>query len=492
MKKIISLLLTLVMVFTLAVPAFAAERVNSDNYYKPDYDGYPIIVVRGINFGGLINEKDGSLAMQFKAEDIFSLLSNMLKGAVIDKNEDFFIDSVIDFVWGLMGNLASDKDGTSLNEDITAEYFTKSLANYNLADKFDYATENGMAHTAAEIAGDEHAYFFNYDWRLSPEELAAQLSELVETAKKDAGKDKVKIVCASMGGMVATAYLYYYGNDSVDSCTYLCAAHNGTYVAGSALSGNIEIMPEAMNNIFSSLASGNGAVVDFLMKALDKIGVYKLLAFLLNKFIDNNIEKVYDEFLRGAFATSVGLWALCPDEYFDSAVDYMFSGYEEEYPVLLEKLEECERFVKSTEKTLAKAEKDGVKLAFITNYNMGLVPVYPESVLQGDMVLEAELTSNFATFANQGETLSEDYLKNADSRYVSPEKDIDASTALYKDCTWFVKNANHVACDYGTQYSDFVFSLLMAEKQPSLAAFPQYPQFMVADKELNLQPLAVN
>ncbi len=487
MKKIISLLLALIMVFSAVVPTFAADRLNGESYYKPDYDGYPVIIVRGINFGGLIYGSSGELAMQFKVEDIFKMLGDMVKGAVIDKNEDFFIDSVIDFVWSLMGDIASDKDGSSLNKDVTAEYYTKALSEYDMEDEFGYSTEHGMAHTAAEIAGDEHAYFFNYDWRLSPEELAYQLNDLVETAKKDSGKDKVKIVCASMGGMVTTAYFYYYGAKSVDSCVYLCAAHNGTYVAGSAMNGNIEIVPEAMNNIFTGLASGNGAFVDFLMKLLNKSGIYKLLAFLLNKFIDNNIEKVYDEVLRDVFATSVGLWALCPDEYFDSGVEYMFKGYEKEYPELLEKLEECGKFVKSTEETIAKAEKDGVKLAFITNYNMGLVPVYPESVLQGDLVLEAELTSNFATFAPQGQTLSEDYLKTADSRYVSPLKEIDASTALYKDSTWFVKNASHVACDYGTQYSDFVFTLLMSDKQPTLKTFPQYPQFMIADKELNIQ-----
>ena len=86
-----------------------------------------------------------------------------------------------------------------------------------------------------------------------------------------------------MGGMVATAYLYYYGTQSVDSCVYLCAAHNGTYVAGSALNGNIEIVPEAMNNIFSSLASGNGPFVDFLMKAPMFLKTYinKCMCFLL-------------------------------------------------------------------------------------------------------------------------------------------------------------------------------------------------------------------
>ncbi len=489
MKKTISLILALVMVFMMSVPAFAADRVNGDNYYKPDYDGYPVIVVRGINFGGLSYKSTGALAMTFEAADIFALLGNLLKGAV-SGNKGFFVDTVLDFVWDLMGDIAGDKDGTSLNKDVSIDYYTESLANYDLNGEFGYNTESGMAHRAAELVGDEHAYFFNYDWRLTPKELAGQLSELIETAKKDSGKDKVKIVCASMGGMVATAYLYYYGGTSVDSCTYLCAAHNGTYVAGEALSGNIEIMPEAMHNIFSSLAKGNGAFVDFIMEFLNFSGIYKLVASLLNKFIDNNIDRVYDEALRDIFGTSVGLWSLCPDEYFDKAVEFIFAGRESEYPVLMEKLQECEKFVKSTEATLAKAEKDGVKLAFITNYNMGLVPVYPSSIKHGDFVLEAELTSNFATLVNHGETLSDEYIAANNSRYISPDKVIDASTALYKDCTWFIKNASHVACDYGTDYSDFVFGIVLSEKQVNIDSFPEFPQFMIADKALNLQPLS--
>ncbi len=489
MKKVISLILTFVMIFTLAMPTFAADRVNSDNYYKPDYDGYPIIVVRGINFGGLTNMVTDELAMKFEIEDILTLLKSIVTGA-LSGNKDFFVGSILDFVWDLMGDIAGDKDGTSLNKDVSIGYYTESLASCDLEDEFGYGTESGMAHTAAELVGDEHAYFFDYDWRLTPKELAGQLSELIETAKKDSGKHKVKIVCASMGGMVSTAYLYYYGGASVDSCTYVCAAHNGTYVAGEALSGNIKIMPDAMHNIFSSLAKGNGAFVDFIMEFLNFSGIYKLVAALLNKFIENNIDRVYDEALRDIFGTSVGLWALCPDEYFDEAVDFIFAGHESEYPILLEKLEECGKFVKSTEATLAKAEKDGVKLAFVTNYNMGLVPVYPSSIKHGDYVLEAELTSNFATFANHGETLSDEYIAANTSRYISPDKAIDASTALYKDRTWFIKNASHVACDYGTDYSDFVFGIVLSDEQVDIDSFPEFPQFMIADKALNLQPLS--
>lgn len=482
MKKIISLILALTMVFALAVPGFATEDKTTDS----TYDGYPLIIVRGINFGGLIYKSDGSLAMSVEAKDIFKLLGNLFKGAFIDKSDSFFVDSAIDFVWDLMGDLASDKDGTSLNKDVTAKYYNKSMANYELEGNFSYSREDGMVRTACDLLGAENTYYYNYDWRLSPEELAYELDELVETAKKDSGKDKVKMVCSSMGGMVATAYFYYCGGESVDSCTYLCAAQNGTYVAGEALSGKVEIVPEAADFLFQSMASGNGEVVDFIMKLLGKSGIYNLLAKLLNKFVDNNLDKVYDEALRDILATSVGLWGLCPDECFDSAVEYIFGGREKDYPVLMEKLAECEKFVKSTEATLAKADKQGVKLTFITDYNMGLVPVYSRSVLQGDTILEAELTSNFATVAKQGETLSDEYIAKADSKYISPDKIIDASTALYKDSTWFVKNAPHVACDYGTQYSDFVFTLILSDTQPTVNSFSQYPQFMESDTDLNI------
>lgn len=485
MKKIISLVLVLVLTFTMAVPAFAAQDKKASD---STYDGYPIIIVRGINFGGLIYKSSGSLAMNFKAEDVFKLLGNMFKGAFVDKNKDFFVDSAIDFVWDLMGNIASDKDGSSLNKDVTANYYNKSMANYTLDGNFSYSREDGMVRTACELVGAENTYYYNYDWRLSPKELAYELDELVETAKKDSGKNKVKMVCSSMGGMVATAYFYYCGGESVDSCTYLCAAQNGTYVAGEALSGNVEIVPEAADYLFKSMTRGSGEAVEFIMNLLGKSGIYNLLAFLLNKFVDKNLDKVYDEALRDILATSVGLWGLCPDECFDSALEYIFGGREKEYPVLMEKLAECEKFVKSTEKTLDKAAKQGVKLSFITDYDMGLVPVYSRSVLQGDTILEAELTSNYATVAKQGETLSDEYISKADSKYISPDKVIDASTALYKDSTWFVKNAPHVACDYGTEYSDFVFSIILSENQPTVNSFSQYPQFMVSDSELNIWP----
>ena len=76
MKKVISLLLACVMLFGMAVPAFAAEESEA-----ADYDGYSVIVVRGIDFGGLTYE-DGSLALNVDIGAIFTSNTSSEKKAI--------------------------------------------------------------------------------------------------------------------------------------------------------------------------------------------------------------------------------------------------------------------------------------------------------------------------------------------------------------------------------------------------------------------------
>ena len=42
-----------------------------------------------------------------------------------------------------------------------------------------------------------------------------------------------------MGGMVTTAYMYYFGTENINSAVFLSGAQNGTYVCGEALNGRI-------------------------------------------------------------------------------------------------------------------------------------------------------------------------------------------------------------------------------------------------------------
>ncbi len=484
MKKIISLLLTVLMLITLAVPAFAAEGVTAE---AEKYDGLPVVVVRGIDFAGLTYE-DGSKALTFNAFELVPLLLDAILAQFMLKEDEALVDGIFGIAESVLSPIAADKDGNSI-EPVSMVQYPESMASYpeftsTLAD----TTELGIVKTCINKYGAENTYFFTYDWRKTPAELASELNSLVETAKKDSSKDQVNIICASMGCMVTTAYMYYYGNDSINSAVYLSGAQNGTYVAGDALNGRINFDTDVILNIINS-ATGHNFFLKVLLKVFDVLGVFDYLTNFFNEFVTENFDKANDLVLRDCMGTLCGFWSLCPDDDFASGVEKIFGGHEEEYAVLLEKLAESEKFVCSTEKTLTTAVNDGVKLTFASNYNIGLVPVYERSNLNGDMVLEAELTSNFATIAPLYETLDDSYIATRDPKYISADKVIDASTALFPEYTWFIKDAGHVAADNGSDYSKFAFTLLESEVQPTVDMFPEYPQFMIADENLALSPL---
>lgn len=479
MKKVISLILACVMLFGMAAPAFAAEESEVN-----DYDGYSVIVVRGIDFGGLTYE-DGSLALNVDIGAIFTGLFKAFGAMVFSFNKDKLMDGIFDIAYDILSPLACDNEGKSVYPVSMVQY-PDALSNYpEYVATFGDGAEPGIVKTAIEKYGAQNTYFFSYDWRKAPEALAAELNAMVETAKANSGKDKVNIVCASMGCMVTTAYLYYYGSDSVNSAVYLSGAHNGTYVVGDCLNGRVVFKTDTLLNLVKSLTDNN-IFLTVLLDIFDAFGVIDFLTGVINNIVAESFDEANDAVLRDCFGTLAGFWALCPDEDYDSGIETIFGDCKEEYSVLLETLAETKEFVCSTEETLQEAYDNGVKISFASHYNTGLVPVYEKADGNGDMVLETELTSNFATVAKLGSVLPDEYLATADSKYVSADKIIDASTALYKDYTWFIKDAYHVASDYNTEYSAFTFWLLESETQPDVWMNEKYPQFMQTDDALNL------
>lgn len=480
MKKLISVMLSVVLVFSLTIPAFSAG-VNSGN---TDYDGTPVVIVRGIDFAGL-TYPDGTKALNVSGSQIMSVLMEAFMGKFNIKDKHAVTNCVFEAANSILSPIACDNEGNSV-ENVSMVQYPGAVSNYPaLIESLGDGSEPGIIKAAIERYGAENTYFFTYDWRKPPVVLAEELKGFVDTAKSDSGKDKVNIICCSMGCMVTTAYMYYYGSQSIETAVYLSGAQNGTYVCGDALNGRVGFDSDTLVALVNSTCEDN-IFLRLFVWIFNAFGVMDFLTGILNDIVDTSFQDANDIVLRDCMGTLCGFWALCPDDDYDSALDTIFGGYEEQYPVLLEKLYETKEFVCSTEETLLAAKENGVKLAFASHYDLGLVPVYDRANYNGDMVLETELTSNFATVAPLGETLSEEYLENADRSYVSADRVIDASTALFPEYTWFIKDAPHVASDYGTDYSDFTFTLLESEAQPTVDMFEEYPRFMTADDELNL------
>ncbi len=485
MKKLLSVLLAIVMLFTITVPAFAAEyTVNT----AENYDGNPVIIVRGIDFAGL-TYSNGEKALNVSAGVIMSALIDGFFGMFQLKDVDSVLDGAFLAAKEIFDPISCDKDGNSKYADVYMKQYPESMANYpEFVESLPNGGEEGIVKTAIDKYGAENTYFFTYDWRKTPEQIADELNGFVETAKSDSGKDKVNIICASMGGMVTTAYFYYYGTDNVESAVYLSGAQNGTYVCGDALNGRIVFDGDVLIRFIND-AADNNIFLKIFIGVFDMLGVVDFIANVANDMVSSSFDRGNDLMLRDSLGAFCGFWALCPDVDFESGFENIFGGHEEDYPVLVEKIDGVKEFVFSTEDTLSKAMADGVKISFVSNYNSGLVPVYEKANYNGDNVLEAELTSNFATIAPLGETLSKEYIENADRKYISPDNVIDASTAVFKDNTWFVKDAPHVAADYQTGFSEFTFTLLESETQPTIETFEKYPQFMIADESLSVSPL---
>ena len=62
---------------------------------------------------------------------------------------------------------------------------------------------------------------------------------------------------------------------------------------------------------------------------------------------------------------------------------------------------------------------------------------------------------------------------------------VDASTALYKDTTWIIKDAPHVGGRVGSDHAEFAMWLLTRETQPTVTTDSNYPRFMAVDGDLN-------
>ena len=127
----------------------------------------------------------------------------------------------------------------------------------------------------------------------------------------------------------------------------------------------------------------------------------------------------------------------------------------------------------------------GVKVSFVSHYNSKQLPIYSGYKAHGDGVLESCCTSGGGTFANYGATLSDAEIAGVAPELISPDRVANASTCLYKDTTWIVKNAKHVGCKDNSDHTEFAIWLLTRDTQPTVYTDSAYPRFINCDANEN-------
>ena len=483
LKKSLSLLLAILMIVTAVPMAFAAD----DSKIMEAHDGDPIVVVRGIDFAGLVDTTTGKKAINVEAFDLTNLILNFGMNYV-KKDEKAIVKTITSLGCDIFKNVKLDKEGNPANPNVTIPKYPKSADNYAEILKGDEWADTavGLYRSIATTYGGKNTYLYTFDWRLSPKELAADLKSYLDNVIAETGAEKLDIAACSMGGMVTTAYLYYYDDatDILDTVFFFSGAHNGGHIVGSAFSGDLVIDSAGIADFLIAKTKGN-FFVNLLLKVLNGLGIFKNIVKFVNKALVDYKADIYGDFLRECLATAYGLWAMIPDDEFDAAVDFFFDGVKDQYGTALAEIAEIREFVTSTEKTMSKLEKADVKFGYVSHYNSRQLPIYSGFKAHGDGVLESDRTSGGATFAEYGKTLTDAELAGVDAEYISPDKVVNAKTCLYPETTWIIKNAGHVGCKDGSDHTEFAIWLITQDEQPTVKTNAAYPRFMNCDANEN-------
>ena len=210
-KKIISVILTVVLIATVVLPAFAEEA--------------KMLIVNGISEFTLVDgngENVFPLDSTQTAELVAKLAPSIAK-YLVDKDSDALMDTLIPAFQDWLEPLACNPDGSVKYTDTHLKYQFKEsvevegLENVNCSD----AMDKDLLKAVVNTVGADKTYVYGLDWRIDPMVIADEINEYVKHIKDVTGYDKVSIAAISMGGVMVDAYLAKYGYDDVSHVTMI-------------------------------------------------------------------------------------------------------------------------------------------------------------------------------------------------------------------------------------------------------------------------------
>ncbi len=432
-KKALSVFLTALMIFSIAVPALAVE------------EEYPTIYVTGAQTNNIYNT-DGEWVSDFDIDikgileqDGKRLISEFIIGMISDDYEKWAKDFHDVFV-GIFEKSALDKNGEASNGTHPANHsstveVTKKNGNYGAWD-----------------------YRFWYDWRLSPlvtgEELEAYIDRVIEAT----GKDKVNLVGRCYGANVIAAYVEMnkeHAKTYVDDIAYLAPSIDGIDFMTALFTGDIYLDDQAVENFAAWYIENENIIEDDAVAALvmtlvelfNNAKVLGLTAEAIDLLVDRIKSELLPAVLRDTFASWPSYWAMVTTGNTPRAIDFIFEGCKDEYAGMISKINGYYNTVQLNHtSTVTEMIGKGVRYNIFAKYNFPEYPIYEGAAIQSDGDTPIPRQTFGATAANYGEVLSDRYIASMTDEakaYLSPDHKIDASTGLLPKNTWYVKNLHH-------------------------------------------------
>ena len=483
MKKILSLLLAAVMVFSVSGAVIASACTC-------DYT--PIIYVQGAKTI-LAEKEDGTVYAPVDGDDPMATFSDalgdlvpLLAKAVATDDWDPYCDAVVELFRSTYEPVAPNPDGT-LPENSYATPDESCPRDYD---------------SIPTVHGYDSLYVFSDDIRRSPLDIADDLNEFIENVKAKTGHDKVCLISRCAGCCIASAYLYKYQKDidfaGIDKCIYMQTTSNGVDEPEAVFSGNVKLNPAAAfrwlknagnagSNETSELSGTLTMILNFLYATMGLDAACSLAQQIYNKIS----YKMFGRIVKMYHARCLTTVASVVDNYEDFK-DFIFceEGDEELFANIIAKADEYHYNVQpAITPMIERMEALGKSVAILADYGDQLSPVCDESEYVADSRTSLYNMSFGATGAKVDGTLSDDYIAGREAAgfgdYISPDKQVDASTCLLPETTWIIKNLHH---SFPPAQNALMFRFLR-EDGFNIHSDPNYPQFLNFTFNWTLVPL---
>ncbi len=464
MKKILSFSLVLIMMFTLAVPAFAVV--------SPDYN-VPIITLRGdgtdiydasgenivwpASFGDEEGDKDALI------DSIIDVIFPHLITGLLTGNYEGYYDAFYDAILPLFEDAHLDGDGNPSNgTQLDPSRQANNIENVKYDKKY--------WHGGKYDIGD---YTFSYDWRLSPLETAQKLDEYITAVMARTGAKQISLVGLCLGGTSVMAYLNLYLNKLeanpdmepyIKNVMFDATVANDCTAFTDAFRGKVDIDVDGLQRFLDEYVDPDENSFDGLEDSVPFINeliftTYDLLReTTVADSIVGGLEDFYEQIYEGlvpklaiaSYGNFPGYWASVDPEYYTEARDFVFADPElrEEYAGFITKIDEYYNTVSSRrDEIISLCQENGTHFGAIAKYGTQAMPFTERQNELGDRLVTLESSSFGATTALVNQTLSDKYIASrvelGYAEYISADKQVDLSTSLFKDTTWIIKNCSH-------------------------------------------------
>ena len=460
MKKFISMILSLSLIFAFIIPAFAQGGESVE---------YPSVYITGfLDSDVCIDKNDDSTEIELPSTDeILELVKSKLLPALalyaVDKDSDKIAHTISEIANFIFEDFFNNPDGTA--KGTSGAY---------------------MPYPEASSINKNSHLRFDYDWRGDPVAIARELKDFMDSVLLNSGAEKLVLHCHSLGSIIATSYISIYGDDKVMGILFDSPALYGITYVGELLSGNPEIGGDALLRAMKDLLGETeyNRLINSTLDMIELSGFHNNIGEFLNNIIKEIAPVIYEETLVPLCAYWPTIWAMTPDEYIDAAMERIFSTYcaGDQFKPLKDKITAYNTLIREGKKqTLVDFDKHG-RMAVIARYGYAALPLSESWYVLTDTVVDTHNASLGATTAEIEKHFDNNYLKNKDMTLISPDRTVDASTCLFPEKTWFIKDIKHSRTDITKPLH---FDLLYGEEEATVDNC-DLPRFMIFDAETEI------